>query len=86
MRALLRMFTFLRPYLLQVGLAFFSLLAITTANLVVPDIIRQVIDTGLLLGERAYLTRAALLILGIGLGRDHHARECGFNLVHLSKI
>lgn len=69
MRALLRMFTFLRPYLLQVGLAFFSLLAITTANLVVPDIIRQVIDTGLLLGERAYLTRAALLILGIGLGR-----------------
>ncbi|HID85353.1 MAG TPA: ABC transporter ATP-binding protein, partial [Anaerolineales bacterium] len=43
--------------------------AITTANLVVPDIIRQVIDTGLLLGERAYLTRAALLILGIGLGR-----------------
>lgn len=69
MRALLRMFTFLRPYLLQVGLALFSLLAITTANLVVPDIIRQVIDTGLLLGERAYLTRAALLILGIGLGR-----------------
>lgn len=69
MRALLRMFTFLRPYLLQVGLAFFSLLAITAANLVVPDIIRQVIDTGLMLGDRAYLTRAALLILGIGLGR-----------------
>ncbi len=69
MRSLLRMLTFLRPYLLQVGLAFVSLAAITAANLVVPDIIRQVIDTGLLLGDRAYLTRAALLILGIGLGR-----------------
>ena len=69
MRSLLRMLPFLRPYLLQVGLAFLSLAAITVANLVVPDIIRQVIDTGLLLGDRAYLTRAALLILGIGLGR-----------------
>ncbi len=69
MRSLARVIPFLRPYLPQVGLAFLSLGAVTAANLVVPDIIRQVIDTGLLRGDRAYLARAAGLILGLGLGR-----------------
>lgn len=69
MRALLRLSEFLRPYWGRVALAAVSLLAITAANLWVPDIIRQVIDTGLAQRDRAYLARAALLILGIGIAR-----------------
>ena len=43
------------------------LLAFTGLSLVVPSIIRQVIDVGLTGKDLGYLLRAALLILGIGL-------------------
>ncbi|MCU0485009.1 MAG: ABC transporter ATP-binding protein/permease [Anaerolineales bacterium] len=42
---------------------------ITAINLVVPGIIRQVIDRGLALGDAAYLIRMSLLLLVIGLVR-----------------
>ena len=69
MRALLRLSPFVRPYWKQVLLAAFSLLALTAANLWVPYLIQQVIDVGLAQRDRAYLTQAALLILGIGVAR-----------------
>jgi len=43
------------------------LMIITGLNLIVPRIIRSVIDNGLARGERIYLIRSALLLLGIGL-------------------
>jgi ATP-binding cassette subfamily B protein len=43
------------------------LLGITALSLVVPRIIRSVIDDGLTRGETAYLVRSALLLLGLGL-------------------
>ncbi len=69
MRALLRLAPFLRPYWGRVSLAAISLLAITAANLWVPDIIRRVIDVGLVQRDPAYLARAAGLILAIGVAR-----------------
>jgi ATP-binding cassette subfamily B protein len=66
-RSLFRIFEFLRPYAWQVATALFSLLLITAANLVVPEVIRRVIDIGLIGGETSYLLNAALVILGIGV-------------------
>jgi ABC-type multidrug transport system fused ATPase/permease subunit len=43
------------------------LLAITGLGLVVPRIIRSVIDDGLARGETGYLVRSAFLLLGLGL-------------------
>jgi ATP-binding cassette subfamily B protein len=67
MRHLLRLRTLLQPYRWQVLLSLLLLLSITGLGLVIPIIIRQVIDVGLLQGEIGFMIQAALLILGIGL-------------------
>src|SRR5690606_35049613 len=41
---------------------------LTGLNLIVPRVIQSVIDDGLIRGDTAYLVRAALLLLGLGLG------------------
>jgi ATP-binding cassette subfamily B protein len=69
MRSLWRVSAFLRPYRIQVLLSLLALLGITAAQLVVPTIIRQVIDVGLAAGQVRFLFFSALLILGIGLLR-----------------
>jgi ATP-binding cassette subfamily B multidrug efflux pump len=50
MKPLIRIREFFRPYSWQVALASIFLLVITIANLVIPEIIRQVIDIGVVLG------------------------------------
>jgi ATP-binding cassette subfamily B multidrug efflux pump len=67
MKHLWRLHPFLSKYWLQVILALITLLGMTTAQLALPAIIRQVIDVGLYGGEERLLLNAALLILGIGL-------------------
>lgn len=67
MKHLLRIQIFLKPYLWQILATLFMLLAITGLSLVVPRIIRSVVDDGLLRGQTVYLVRSALLLLGIGL-------------------
>lgn len=67
MKSLRRILEFLRPYTWQVGVAVFILVLITASNLIVPEIIRQVIDIGLVGGEPRFLLNAALVILGIGV-------------------
>jgi ATP-binding cassette subfamily B multidrug efflux pump len=67
MKPLIRIREFLRPYSWQVALVVVFLLVITAANLVVPEIIRQVIDIGLVGGEKRFLLNAAFVVLGIGL-------------------
>ncbi|HUE99868.1 MAG TPA: ABC transporter ATP-binding protein [Anaerolineales bacterium] len=44
------------------------LLILTALNLVVPRVIRSVIDDGLVRGDRIQLVRSAFLLLGLGLG------------------
>ena len=69
MTALLRLRPFVRQYRKQILLALLMLLVITGINLLVPAIIRQVIDVGLARGELNFLTLAAAAILAIGIVR-----------------
>jgi ATP-binding cassette subfamily B protein len=67
MKYLLKLRPYLKPYFGKILLSLFLLLGITALSLAVPRIIRSVIDDGLTRGETAYLVRAALLLLGLGL-------------------
>lgn len=67
MKHLLRIRIFLKPYVWQILASMLMLLTITGLGLVVPRIIRSVIDDGLARGESEYLVRSALLLLGLGL-------------------
>jgi len=67
MKHLLRIKIFLKPYFWQILATLLILLTITGLNLVVPRIIQSVIDDGLTGGQRIYLIRSALLLLGLGL-------------------
>jgi ATP-binding cassette subfamily B multidrug efflux pump len=67
MKHLLRIRIFLKPYFWQILLTLLMLLILTGLSLVVPRIIRSVIDEGLTRGETRFLLRSALLLLGLGL-------------------
>ncbi len=66
MKHLVSLRAFIKPYTWQIVANMFMLLAVTGLSLVVPRILQKVIDDGLLQGQVAYLTRAALLLLGLG--------------------
>jgi ATP-binding cassette, subfamily B, multidrug efflux pump len=70
MKSLLKLRTFLRPYWPRIFIALIVLLGITGLNLIVPTIIRLVIDIGLVQGEIRILVIAALVILVIGTFRS----------------
>jgi len=63
---LLRLLPFIRPYRLQVTLALVATIIITGLQLVVPTIIRLVIDIGLVEGRESFLLISALVLLGVG--------------------
>src|SRR6266498_2606814 len=67
MKHLIRIRTFLKPYLWHIIATLLMLFVITGLNLIVPGIIRSVVDDGLARGQMAYLIRSALLLLGLGL-------------------
>jgi ATP-binding cassette subfamily B multidrug efflux pump len=67
MRQLYRLRAFLRPYWKQISLALLTILLATAANLIIPTIIQQVIDIGLARHELAFIARAAVVILGLGV-------------------
>ena len=66
MHHLLRLRAYLRPYWLQVLISLILLLALTGLSLIIPEIIRQVIDVGLKQAEVGFLFKYALILLGIG--------------------
>jgi len=70
MQSLLKISHLIRPYWLPLTGAFVALVGVTAAQLVIPSIIRGVIDTGLLKGEVSHMLRAALIILGFGALRS----------------
>lgn len=67
MRSLFRLRPFVRPYWKQVLLALLALTLLTALKLVVPLIIRQVIDQGLTDSDVRLIVTAALSLLVIGL-------------------
>jgi ATP-binding cassette subfamily B protein len=69
MKYLLRLKPFLLPYRWQVLLSVTFLLGQTALNLILPYIIRQVIDVGLGNRNSKFLIQSALIILGIGVVR-----------------
>jgi ATP-binding cassette, subfamily B, multidrug efflux pump len=66
MSHLWRLRVFLEPYWKQVILALVLLLALTGLSLLIPTIIRLVIDVGLTSGETSFLLQAGVLIMAIG--------------------
>lgn len=68
MRHLIRIAPFLKPYTWQIAATLLTLLTLTGMNLLVPRIIQNVIDDGLMRGDTTHLVRSALLLLGLGLG------------------
>ncbi len=69
MKELFRLRQIVRPYWPQVAGALIALVLINAASLAVPSVIQSVIDDGLAQGNLGYMLTAALIILGIGLGR-----------------
>ena len=67
MKSILRLRSFVGPYLPQIFLSLLALAVLTGLSLVVPRIMQQVIDEGITRGEIGYLLNAALLLLGLGL-------------------
>jgi ATP-binding cassette subfamily B multidrug efflux pump len=67
MKHLLRIQIFLKPYFWQIMATLLMLLILTGLSLVVPRIIRSVIDEGLVQGATSSLVQSALLLLGLGL-------------------
>ncbi len=64
---LLRLRFAIQPYLPQILVSMFNLMALTALNLYIPAIIRDVIDEGLIRAESGFLVRSALRLLGLGL-------------------
>ncbi|MBW8011593.1 MAG: ABC transporter ATP-binding protein [Chloroflexi bacterium] len=67
MKSLWELRRLVRPYKLQISIALITIFGVTAARLVVPSIIRQVIDVGLGEGESQFMLVAAFAILGIGV-------------------
>jgi ATP-binding cassette subfamily B protein len=69
MKSLLRLRSFVRPYWKQVFLALIALVAMTGISLLIPLILGQFIDQGIIDGNARTIIIAALLLLGIGIAR-----------------
>ena len=67
MKHLLRTQIFLKPYFWQILATLLMLLILTGLNLLVPRIIQDVIDQGLVQGDIVQLVRSALLLFALGL-------------------
>ncbi len=69
MHTLLRILTYLKPHRKRLALTYLCIAAVTGLNLLIPWIIRQVIDVGLATGDRRYLLQMALLVVGVAAAR-----------------
>jgi ABC-type multidrug transport system fused ATPase/permease subunit len=69
MEELRKLNTLLQKYRSRILLAMGFLVSLTAVNMIVPYIIRQVIDVGLAQAESSFMLRAALVILIIGVLR-----------------
>jgi len=67
MKPLLKLRSLIKPYIPQILLSLLILASLTGLSLVVPRIIQQVIDEGIVKADKAFLFKAALLLLGLGL-------------------
>ena len=66
MNHLFKLRLYLKPYTWQILLNITCLLSVTGLALIVPQILQNVIDQGLKVGETTFLVHSALLLVGIG--------------------
>lgn len=69
LRVLWRCYGYLAPYRQVVGGAYLAMLFIMGLNVVIPQFIRRIVDDGLARGDVAFVERAVLGLLGLGLAR-----------------
>ena len=69
MKILWRVLMIARRYFLWTGLAYLCLLGATATNLAVPWMLEQIVDRGLVGGDREYLLFAALVMIAIHVAR-----------------
>lgn len=69
MRTLLRILTYLKPHRRRLAITYLCIAAVTVLNLLIPWIIRQVIDVGLATGDARYLMQMALVIAAVAAAR-----------------
>jgi ATP-binding cassette subfamily B multidrug efflux pump len=61
----IRIFGYLRPYKVRVVVIYVALFAALATQLTIPTVLGRAIDKGVVGGDRGYLLRAALLIVGL---------------------
>lgn len=66
-RILLRCYRYLRPYWLPTGAGYLLLVAITGLSLLIPQLIRYIVDRGIQGGDTSVLTWSVLALLGVTL-------------------
>ena len=69
MRTLLRILTYLRPHRKRLAITYICIAVVTVLNLLIPWVIKQVIDVGLASGSQLYMIRAALVVVAIAATR-----------------
>src|SRR5712692_6908754 len=69
MKIVFRLMGYLNRYRTQAIVTYLCLLVFVGLNLLVPWLIKQVIDQGLSQGDRAFMLNAGLLIFGVALAR-----------------
>jgi ABC-type multidrug transport system fused ATPase/permease subunit len=69
MRTAIRLWSVVKPYWKKLLIAYTCLLAGMALDLVVPQVLRQAIDTGLTGSQPSFMATAGLIVLGIGVVR-----------------
>ncbi|MCC7360295.1 MAG: ABC transporter ATP-binding protein [Anaerolineales bacterium] len=69
LRVLWRCYGYLRPYWPIVAGAYAAIFLITGLNILIPQLIRGIVDDGLRAGDLHYITWAVLALLGLAAGR-----------------
>ena len=69
MRTLLRILTYLRPHRKRLAVTYICIAVVTVLNLLIPWVIKQVIDVGLASGSQRYMVQAALVVVAIAAAR-----------------
>jgi ATP-binding cassette subfamily B protein len=61
------MMRFLKPYWKATVLAIFMLMAVVTADLIIPRLVQRIVDEGIVPGDMTIVINTTLIILGVSL-------------------
>ncbi|HEY63453.1 MAG TPA: ABC transporter ATP-binding protein [Caldilineae bacterium] len=86
MNTLVRLISYLRPHRRRLILTYVSLLVVTGLNLIIPWLVKQVIDIGLTRGDHRFLIQAAFFVVAISLVRTVFAYWQRYGVQALSQL